>query len=111
MMIMIQKLEIYDPPMCCPTGVCGPFIDPVLMRFTADVAWLQIQGVAVERYNLSQQPDVFAGNKILREAMEKDGTDCLPLILADGAIVAQGIYPNREDLGRFAGLEDEQEKE
>ena len=102
---MIQKLEIYDPPMCCPTGVCGPFVDPALMRFASDIAWLRDQGISVERYNLSQQPDVFAGNKILRKAMEKDGTDCLPMILADGAIVAKGCYPEREVLARLAGFE------
>lgn len=49
---MTQKLEVYDPPMCCPSGVCGPFVDPALMQFTADIEWLQRQGIAVERYNL-----------------------------------------------------------
>lgn len=104
---MIEKIEVYDPPMCCPTGVCGAFIDPALMRFSADIEWLQRQGITVERYNLSQQPDVFAGNQLLRESMEKDGTDCLPLILVDGTIVAKGRYPERKDLARFAGLKSE----
>ncbi len=75
---MIQKLKVYDPPMCCPSGVCGPFVDPALMRFAADIEWLQRQGITVERYNLAQQPDAFAGNKLLKESMEKKGTDCLP---------------------------------
>src|SRR5579883_1397331 len=44
---------VYDPPMCCSTGACGPDVDPVLVRFAADLAWLQEQGVAVQRYNLS----------------------------------------------------------
>ena len=90
---MTQKLEVYDPPMCCPTGICGPFVDPALMKFTADIEWLQRQGVDVERYNLSQQPDAFASNKTLQESMEKDGTDCLPMILANGAIVARRSPP------------------
>lgn len=107
---MTQKLEVYDPPMCCPSGVCGPFVDPALMQFTADIEWLQRQGIAVERYNLSQQPDAFASNKILQESMETDGTDCLPMILANGTIVAKGRYPEREDLARFAGLRGEQKK-
>jgi hypothetical protein len=42
--------------MCCSTGVCGPGVDPQLARFAADVAWLQGQGVTVERFNLAQQP-------------------------------------------------------
>jgi arsenite-transporting ATPase len=107
---MTQKLEIYDPPMCCPTGLCGPFVDPAMMQFISDIKWLQSQGIAVERYNLTQQPDAFVGNKLLQESMEKDGTDCLPMILANGEIVAKGHYPERSDLARFVGLQDEQEK-
>lgn len=102
---MTQKIEVYDPPMCCPTGICGPFVDPDLMRFTADIEWLQRQGITVERYNLTQQPDAFVGNQVLRESMEKDGTDCLPLIFVNGTIVAKGRYPERKDLARLAGLE------
>ena len=102
---MIQKLEIYDPPMCCPTGVCGPFVDPAQMRFAADIAWLQEQGISVERYNLSQQPDAFAKNSVLKETMEKEGTDCLPLIIVNNTVVAKGHYPERKDLAHFAGIE------
>ncbi|GMQ79995.1 MAG: arsenite efflux transporter metallochaperone ArsD [Thermodesulfobacteriota bacterium] len=102
---MTQKLEIYDPPMCCPTGVCGPFVDPALMQFASDIAWLQNQGISVERYNLSQQPDAFAKNSVLKETMEKEGTDCLPLIIVNGAVVAKGRYPEREDLAHFVNIE------
>jgi len=51
-----MKIQIFDPPMCCSTGVCGPAVDPELVRFAADLDWLKRQGVEVERYNLSQQP-------------------------------------------------------
>jgi hypothetical protein len=51
---VMPKLEIYDPPMCCSSGVCGPSVDPVLPRFAADLDWISQRGVAVERYNLSQ---------------------------------------------------------
>lgn len=103
---MIRKLEVYDPPMCCSTGVCGPLIDPKLVRFAADLEWLQRKGVAVERYNLAQQPDAFVRNASLQEAMGKDGTDCLPLCIADGKIVARGHYPERRVLAEIAGLQD-----
>lgn len=101
---MIQKLEVYDPPMCCPTGVCGPLIDPALMVFAADIEWLKSQGINVERYNLAQQPEAFARNKYVQEEMEKDGTNCLPLIIANGRIVAQGSYPGRGALAQYVGL-------
>ena len=102
---MIKKIEIYDPPMCCPTGVCGPFVDPTVLQFAADIAWLQEQGISVERYNLSQQPDAFAKSSVLKKTMEEEGTDCLPLIIVNGAVVAKGRYPEREVLARFVGIE------
>ena len=52
----MTKLEVFDPPMCCSSGVCGPKVDPVLPRFAADLEWMKSQGVAVSRYNLAQLP-------------------------------------------------------
>lgn len=101
----MQKLEVFDPAMCCSTGVCGPVVDPVLPRFAADLEWLKNQGVAVERYNLAQQPEMFAGKEIVKQALDEKGMNCLPLILADGRIVSRGVYPSRKELAAFAGLE------
>jgi hypothetical protein len=50
---MSVTIRVFDPAMCCSTGVCGPSVDPDLARFAADVDWLQKQGVKVERFNLS----------------------------------------------------------
>ncbi len=58
----MSKVQIYDKPMCCSTGVCGPEVDPVLPRFAADLDWLKSQGHAVERFNLAQQPAAFVAN-------------------------------------------------
>ena len=50
------KLQVFDPAMCCSTGVCGPSVDPVLPRFSADLEWLKSrEGVQVQRYNLAQE--------------------------------------------------------
>jgi hypothetical protein len=57
---MSVTLRVFDPAMCCSSGVCGPSVDPELARFAADVAGCSKQGVAVERFNLSQQPGAFA---------------------------------------------------
>ena len=90
----MTKLAIYDPPMCCSTGVCGPAVDPVLPRITADLDWLKRQGVQVERYNLAQQPQAFASNPTVMAALREHGNDCLPLILVDGRVVSRGTYPD-----------------
>ena len=71
-----MKIQVLDPPMCCSTGVCGPAVDPELVRFAADLDWLKRQGVEVERHNLSQQPAAFSGNDVVNAALSKDGNDC-----------------------------------
>ena len=101
----MTKLAVYDPPMCCSTGVCGPAVDPVLPRVAADLDWLKRQGVEVERYNLAQQPQAFASNPTVTAALREYGNDCLPLVLVDGVIVSRGTYPDRHSLARLAGLD------
>jgi hypothetical protein len=101
------KIEIYDPPMCCPTGVCGPNVDSKLVQFTADLEWLKGKGVKVERYNLAQQPDKFASCKTVTDAMALGGDLCLPLILANGEVVSRNIYPTRANLAKLAGVDSE----
>src|SRR5512135_3684339 len=98
----MTTLRVFDPAMCCSTGVCGPSVDPVLARFVADLDWLKRQGVEVERYNLAQQPAAFASNLIIAAALRGFGTNCLPLILVDGQIVSRGSYPKRDELARYA---------
>ncbi len=100
----MPTLQVFEPAMCCPTGVCGPTVDPKLARFAADLDWLKKSGVAVERFSLSQQPAAFAQNATVRGTLEKEGLDCLPLIVADGQVVSRGAYPLREALAAFVGL-------
>jgi AhpD family alkylhydroperoxidase len=97
-------MQVFDPPMCCSSGVCGPNVNSAIPRFAADLEWLKEQGVEVHRYNLAQEPGAFAENESAKNALTKDGEKCLPLILADGDIVAQGAYPSREELAVLASL-------
>jgi hypothetical protein len=104
----MKTLEIFDRPMCCASGVCGPQVDPVLPRFAADLQWLASLGVRVERYSLSQQPGAFANNAVVREAVAAAGTTCLPLIAIDGEIVSRAKYPSREALAQWTGVAERQ---
>ena len=101
----MKKIEVYDPPLCCPTGVCGPSVDPKLTRFAADLDWLKKKGVAVERFNLAQQPVAFAGNPVVRAELAAKGNACLPLVMADNTVVTSGVYPSRQELAKLAGIE------
>jgi hypothetical protein len=100
---MPVTIRIFDPAMCCSTGVCGPSVEPELARFAADVDWLQKQGVSVERYNLSQEPAAFASTPAVKEALTR-GIEVLPLLLVDDRIVVEGTYPSRETLAALAGV-------
>lgn len=103
------RLEVFDPPMCCSSGVCGPAVDPSLVRFASDLEWLRNLGVAVVRYNLTHQPEAFADNEVVREALRGDDENCLPLVLIDGRIVSRGGYPTREELASLCGVAERSE--
>jgi hypothetical protein len=101
----MTKFEVFDPPLCCPTGVCGPSVDPALVRFAADFHWLAAQGVHVDRFNLAQQPQAYVANPLVKAALVEHGNACLPLILVNGAIVSKGRYPSRRELATMTGVE------
>lgn len=101
----MTKLQVFDPAMCCSTGVCGPSVDPALPRFAADLEWLKNKGLEVERFNLAQDVSAFTGNPIVKTALNAGGTKCLPLLLLDGDIVAEGFYPTREELAKITHVE------
>ncbi|TYC52732.1 arsenite efflux transporter metallochaperone ArsD [Zoogloea oleivorans] len=100
----MKTIQIFDPALCCSTGVCGVDVDQALVQFSADVDWAKQQGATVERFNLSQQPLVFAENAIVRGYLERSGQEALPLILLDGEVALAGRYPNRNELARWLGV-------
>ncbi len=101
----MTKLQVFDPAMCCSSGVCGPSVDPTLPRFAADLEWLKSKGVEVERYNLAQQTAAFAASAVVKQSLNRHGTKCLPLILVNGEIVASGGYPSRAELARHVRVD------
>jgi arsenical resistance operon trans-acting repressor ArsD len=100
----MTQIEVFDPPMCCSSGVCGPQIDPLLAAFAADVDWLGAQGVTVTRHNLAQEPQAFVSNPLVQQTLQREGDACLPLLLVNGEIAARGAYPRRDELARLVGL-------
>jgi hypothetical protein len=97
-------LRVFDPPMCCATGVCGPGVDPDLARFSADLEWLKGQGVEVQRFNLAQQPGAFVEHRAVKEALQTRGNESLPLVLVDDRVAVEGAYPSRDTLAALAGV-------
>jgi len=97
----VMIIQVFDKPMCCSTGVCGPEVDQTLVRFAADLDWLRRQGVHVERYSLSQQPREFAQQADVRSLLQSHSMDALPIIVSEGRVVSQGTYPNRASLASW----------
>lgn len=100
----MTTFQVFDRPMCCSTGVCGPRVDPVLPAFAADLAWLKEQGVAVERFNLAQQPQAFVSHPDVRAAIHENHEAALPLCRVNGEIVSKGAYPSRAQLASWCGV-------
>lgn len=99
-----MKVSVFDPAMCCSTGICGPSVDPKLVRFAADLDWLASSGATVERFNLSQQPGAFVEQAAVKQALDAKGEGALPVVMFDGQVKSTGVYPSREQLAEWAGL-------
>ena len=100
----MKKIQVFDPALCCSSGVCGVEVDQKLVTFAADVDWAKQNGALIERFNLAQQPLAFAENPTVRAFLERSGQEALPLVLVDGEVALAGRYPQRRELARWAGV-------
>ncbi len=100
----MKTIQVFDPALCCSTGVCGVEVDQALVTFSADVDWAKQNGARIERYNLAQQPVAFAENQAVKGFLERSGQEALPLILVDGEVALAGRYPSRAELARWVGV-------
>jgi hypothetical protein len=91
-------VAVYDPAMCCPTGVCGPGVDPALLQVARDLRWLDARGVTVQRYGLAQEPAAFAQSTRVAGLLQAFGEKALPATLVNGEVLAHGRYPTRDEV-------------
>lgn len=99
----MKKVQVFDPALCCSSGVCGTNVDQALVTFSADVDWAKQNGLQIERFNLAQQPMAFADNAAVKGLLERSGEAALPITLVDGEVAFAGRYPTRDDLARWLG--------
>ncbi|MCC6706427.1 MAG: arsenite efflux transporter metallochaperone ArsD [Gammaproteobacteria bacterium] len=100
----MRTIQIYDPALCCSTGVCGVDVDQALVSFSADFDWARAEGALIERFNLAQQPMAFVDNARVRSFLEEGGAEGLPLVLVDGEVAMSGRYPTRGELADWSGI-------
>ncbi|AEY67619.1 arsenite efflux transporter metallochaperone ArsD [Clostridium sp. BNL1100] len=100
----MKKMFIYEPAMCCSTGLCGVGVDSELLRISTVLNTLEKKGVVVERFNLSNSPQEFINNKAVNEFINVNGVDELPAIVVDGEIVITGRYPTNDEFSSLLGI-------
>ena len=100
----MKKMIIFEPAMCCPTGLCGPSIDSELFRLSTVINNLKKKGIMIERYNLSSNPQEFVKSKIINDLLNSRGIDVLPAVVLEDEIVKTGGYPSNEEIARYLGL-------
>ncbi len=100
----MEKMQIFEPAMCCSTGLCGVGVDPELLRISTVLNTLKKNGVNVERFNLSNSPQEFVNNNTVNHFINTKGVDGLPVTVLDGEIVITGRYPTNEEFVKFLGI-------
>lgn len=91
-------MRVYDPPLCCATGVCGASVDPALAQAASDFAWLAGRGASVARFNLAQEPQAFTTEAKVAGLLAAFGDGALPAVLVGDQVLTYGRYPSREEL-------------
>ncbi|CAH8704931.1 arsenite efflux transporter metallochaperone ArsD [Paenibacillus thiaminolyticus] len=95
---MSVKIEIFDPALCCSTGVCGPSVDPALIQVANAIEQLKKQNIDIHRYNLSQDVDHFVSNTTISSLLQQHGPEILPVTLVNGEIRKKQCYPTNQEL-------------
>lgn len=100
----MKKISIYEPSMCCPTGLCGVGVDPELLRISGVANSLKSKGIEMVRYNLSNDPMAFMTNKTINTMINEKGVEGLPATFVNGQLVLSGRYPSNEEFESFLAL-------
>lgn len=91
-------VEFFDPPMCCPTGLCGPTLDQILLDVNEMILALQQDNVRVERYQMSGNPTAFLNNPEVMKLVREKQMEALPIIVVRGKVIKVGSYPSAEEI-------------
>ncbi|MFV0503431.1 MAG: arsenite efflux transporter metallochaperone ArsD [Lachnospirales bacterium] len=94
----MKKMIIFEPALCCETGVCGVGVDPELLRISAELNALKKHNVIIDRFNLNMAPMEFIENKVINKHLSEKGVEGLPAVVLEGKIIITGRYPTNEEI-------------
>lgn len=100
----MRTLKIYDPAMCCPTGVCGTSVDTKLVQLSNFLNSLDKNMFEVKRFGLSTNPQEYVLNSEVSRLLNEEGVESLPLIFLDDELLFKGDYPSVPTLSSKMGL-------
>lgn len=100
----MKKMMIYEPAMCCETGLCGVGIDPELLRISTVFGNLKKKGIEVKRFNLNSYPQEFVKNAEINKLIMNNGVELLPATVVDGKIVKTKKYPTNDEIVKLLGV-------
>lgn len=100
----MKKMQIFEPAMCCSTGLCGVGVDQELLRISTVLNTLEKSGIKIERFNLTSAPQAFVTNKIVNNYIKDKGVDGLPVVVFDGKILITGRYPSNDEFIKLFGI-------
>lgn len=103
----MKKMIIFEPAMCCPTGVCGPSVDPELLRVSTVINHLTKNGVFIERHNLTSNPLAFIQNGEINQMLDKEGIEILPVTMVNGVVVKIRQYPTNEEFCNLLDIKED----
>lgn len=95
------EVEFFDPPMCCPTGLCGPTLDQTLLDVSEMIVALQAEGLKVERYQMTSHPQAFLSNPDVMRLVREQQMAALPITVVRGQVVKVGAYPTLTEIKAF----------
>lgn len=90
---LAAEVEIFDPPMCCPTGLCGPTLDQTLLDLNEMILTLQAENLRVARYQMTSHPQAFLSNAEVMKLVREKQMDALPITIVHDKIIKTGAYP------------------
>lgn len=94
----MKKMAIYEPALCCETGLCGVNPDTELLRITTLLKKLKEKNITVDRFNLNNAPMEFVKNSKVNQYINEKGVEGLPCVTVDGNIVIEGRYPSNDEV-------------
>ncbi|MFC6118170.1 arsenical resistance operon transcriptional repressor ArsD [Macrococcus epidermidis] len=92
------EIKLFEPAMCCSSGVCGPSPDQELIRVNGDIEKMKQNGIKVLRYNLTSAPNAFVRHEAIMTLIKDKGEAIMPITMINDEVVKTGSYMTTDEV-------------